>query len=191
MVDMIRFCLKAFFGGCLGCLGALSVVVVLSLILGVTVGPPLLVGANELLKSVPDLFSQSFPQGFPPLSGTLPANQGFSTNKEPIPPFEVFLTKGDNPDVAHLTTFTQNESKQVNFWVSAPKGTSIRFELLMTIPEQGKVQFGPKFNTNSSGKPVNCGRFGDENPSIGSYTLEAIPDGSSNPAGKLKFTITE
>jgi hypothetical protein len=183
MKEALKFGLKAFFGGCLGCLGVLSVMLIFILALGLIFGPQVAGGITTFLQSIPGMISQ----GLSPLSGGLP---GSSTNMSPIPPMEVYLTIGNKSDAKHITSFSAAQSKQVYFWVKAPKETAISFTLLITRPDKNKIQFGPEFKTDLSGKPVNCGQFGDTSPSAGSYKLEVIPKGTSTTAGSVDFKMT-
>ena len=185
MKEALRFGLKSFFGGCLGCLGVLSMVLIFVLLLGLIFGPQVAGGISTFLQSIPGIISQ----GLSPLGGLFPGSTN-STNTGSIPPMEVYLTIGNNPDGKHVSTFSTAQAKQVNFWVQAPKDATVFFTLLITQPDKNKVQFGPEFKTSADGKPVNCGQFGDMLPGAGSYKLEAIPNGTSNAAGSIDFKIT-
>lgn len=184
MKAAIRFGLKSYFGGCLGCLGVLSLVLVLAIILGVVVGPELMSGLPGILQAIPGMLMQ----GQSPLGGETP---GGPANIGPVPPMEVFLTNGEDPEGQHITSFTKEQSSQVYFWVRTPKDTSIRFALSLTLPDGRKVQFGPPFLSDPSGNAVNCGQFGDADPLVGNYKLEAVPVGSLVSGGAIEFTITE
>ena len=183
MKEALKFGLKSFFGGCLGCLGAFSVILILVLILSLVFGPSLMGGISTFLQSIPGMISQ----GFSPLSGGMFGN---STNIGQVPPLEVFLTNGNNPDATHITSFSVTQSKKIYFWVRAPKDTAITFTLLITQPDKSQIQFGPDYKSDASGKPVNCGQFGSMTPVTGSYKLEAIPKGSSTSAGSIDFKVT-
>ena len=186
MKEALKFGLKAFFGGCLGCLGVLSVVLIFILVLGLIFGPQVAGGISTFLQSIPGIISQ----GLSPLSGIIPGLPGNSTTVGPVPPMEVYLTIGDNPNNKHVTSFSTAQAKQVYFWVQAPKDAAVSFTLLITQPDKNKIQFGPEFKTDVTGKPVNCGQFGDTVPSKGSYKLEVIPNGTSTAAGSVDFKVT-
>jgi len=183
MKEALKFGLKSFFGGCLGCLGALSVILILAVVLGLVFGPQLIGGISNLFQTIPGILSQ----GLSSLGGGAP---GSSINMGQVPPMEVYLTIGKNPDAKHITTFKAAQSKQIYFWVQAPKETAINFTLLITQPDKSQIQFGPEFKSDASGKPVNCGQFGDMTPIAGSYKLEVIPKGSSTSAGSIEFKVT-
>ncbi len=185
MKEALKFGLKSFFGGCLGCLGVLSVMLILVLTLGLIFGPQVAGGISTFFQSIPGIISK----GLSPLSGLMPGSST-NTNIGPIPPMEVYLTIGNNPDGKHVTTFSTAQAKQVNFWVQAPKDATIFFTLLITQPDKNQVQFGPEFKTDATGKPVNCGQFGGTAPSAGSYKLEVIPNGTSSASGSVDFKIT-
>jgi hypothetical protein len=186
MKDAIKFGFKAFFGGCLGCLGVISVVLIFVVALGLIFGPQVAGGISTFLQSIPGIISQ----GLSPLSGIIPGLSDNATTIGPVPPMEVYLTIGENPNNKHITTFSAAQSKQAYFWVKAPKETSISFSLLITQPDKNKTQFGPEFKSDSTGKPINCGKFGDTAPSVGSYKLEIIPKGTSSAAGSVDFKVT-
>jgi len=187
MKEAVKFAIKAFFGGCIGCLGALSFVLVLLLILGLVFGPKIAGNITSLLQSLPTLFSQglsSLPFG---ATGTNP-----STNPSNITPMEIFLTLGTNSDAKHITTFSAKQASQITFWVQAPQGASISFTLLLTLADGSQTQFGPTFKTATSGAALSCGHFSSQTPQVGSYKVMVIPDGSpsSAPAGSLDFKVT-
>ena len=183
MKEALKFGLKSFFGGCLGCLGVISMILILVVILGLIFGPQLAGGISTFLQSIPGIISQ----GLSPLSGGVPSS---STNMGQVPPMEVYLTIGKNADAKHITSFSTAQSKQVYFWVQAPKDTTINFTLLITLPDKSQTQFGPEFKSDASGKAINCGQFGDMKPIAGSYKLEVIPKGSSTSAGSIEFKVT-
>ena len=183
MKDALKFGLKAFFGGCLGCLGVISVILILVVLLGVIFGPQVAGGISTFLQSIPEMLSQ----GLSSLSGGGP---GSSTNIGPVPPMEVYLTIGNKSDAKHITSFSVAQSKQVYFWVRAPKDSTISFTLLISLPDKSQTQFGPEFKSDASGKAVNCGQFGNMTPTAGSYKLEVIPKGSSTSAGSIEFKVT-
>lgn len=183
MKEALKFGLKAFFGGCLGCLGVLSMALIFVLAIVLIFGPQVAGGVSTFLQSIPGIISQ----GLSPLSGLMPGN---SANISPVPPMEVYLTIGENPNNKHITTLSAAQSKQVYFWVKAPKEAAISFTLLLTQPDKKNIQFGPEFKSDLTGKPVNCGQFGDMAPSAGNYKLEVIPNGSSIAAGSIDFKVT-
>ncbi len=186
MKDAIQFGLKAFFGGCLGCLGVISVMLVFVLVLGLIFGPQVAGGISTFLQSISNIISQ----GLSPLSGIVPGISGNSTTIGPVPPMEVYLTIGENPNNKHITSFSTAQTKQIYFWVKAPKEAAISFSLLITQPDKNKTQFGPEFKSDPTGKSVNCGQFGATAPSTGSYKLEVIPNGTSTAAGSVDFKVT-
>lgn len=185
MKDAFKFGLKAFFGGCLGCLGALSLVLIVVLLFGLVLGPKLLGSITPLFQSIQDSISHLIPSASGDSGMTGP-----SVNQQSLPPMEVFLTMGNNPDGKHITSFSTGQTKQVYFWVRAPQGIAINFDLLMTLPDGKQTQFGPTFKTDASGKPINCGQFDSQAP-VGKYKLEVTSPGNSTSAGSVAFTITK
>lgn len=184
MKNAFKFILKAFFGGCIGCFGALTFLLMLALVISLVFGPSIINNANSLLDSLSHSLNQLMPFSE---SGT------FNTeiDMENLPVFEVYLTSGDDPGAAHVESFSTDEYQDVWFWVRAPEGTALQFELLLTMPDRGQVQFGPTFNTDPSGNPRSCGQFGDFAPDPGSYKLEAQIAGTSVTVGVAEFEVME
>ena len=185
MKEALKFGLKAFFGGCLGCLGALSLMLIVVLLFGLVLGPKMMGGISTLFQSIQQSFSHLIP--------SLTSGEGLlgpSGNQQPMPPMDVFLTMGNNPDGKHITSFNAGQTKQVYFWVSAPQGVAINFDLLITMPDGKQTQSGPTFKTDTSGKPVGCGQF-DSQVATGNYKLDVTSLGSSTSAGSVVFTVTK
>jgi hypothetical protein len=185
MKDALKFCVKAFFGGFIGCIGALTLILILALIFGLVLAPKIMGGITSLFQS----FQESLSHLIPSLTsgGSM---LGPSGNQLPMPPMEVFLTMGNNPDGKHITSFSATQTKQVYFWVRAPQGAAISFDLLMTMPDGKQTQFGPTFKTDASGKPAGCGQFDSQVPT-GNYKLDVTSPGSSTSAGSVGFTVTK
>jgi len=175
----IRFAFKSFFAGFFGCLGIIAILAIVILVIGLVLGESLVSGLSGLVGSLTGLLP----------GGNLPAVQPAQPYAGPIPEMEVFLTKGENPDDERITSFSVRESEQVFFWVRAEEGTDLRFELILTSPSQEEIQFGPTFNTDPNGRPVNCGQI--QNPPPGDYHLRVVPEGSSTTVATVSFTITE
>jgi len=74
----IKYLLKAYFGGCFGCLGALSAVVVLGLIFAITLGPTIV----PWVQSVPGML---FPSGLGP-GLPIPGGPGVTPPSSGMPP---------------------------------------------------------------------------------------------------------
>lgn len=177
MKEFLKFGLKAYFGGCFGCLGSISILLVLMLAFGLVFGSRF----TSLIQSLPALFSQ----GLPSLGG----KNAFAANPAEIKPMEIFLTLGNNPDAGHLTSFKVSQYKQIYFWVRSAQVDPVNFTLLMTLPDGNQHQFGPDFKTAGANQPTPCGQFGDQAPQIGQYKIEVVPVGSSNSVGSVTFTI--
>ena len=185
MKNAFKFGLKAFFGGCLGCFGALTFILILLLVITLVIGPNVFGGISSFIQS----FSNLLHMGGISLPGS--ENTNSNIDMENLPVFEVFLTGENDPNAAHVETFSQSEFKQIWFWVRAPQGISLNFTLLMTMPDHSQVQFGPTFTTDSTGNPQSCGQFGDFAPQSGKYKLEAQLEGMSVTVGEIEFEITE
>ncbi len=184
MKNAFKFCVKSYFGGCIGCFGALSFLLILVLVFALVLGPSIMNGVSSFMQSLSGIFGQGM---------SLP---GFGSTNTPIdmenlPVVEVFLTQEDNPDAAHIETFQSDNYKQIRFWVRAPEGTSMDFTILLTLPDQSQVQFGPTFQTDPNGNPVSCGQFGDWVPQPGKYKLEAQVTNENITVGVMEFEVTE
>ncbi|NPV40333.1 MAG: hypothetical protein HPY72_03190 [Anaerolineae bacterium] len=182
MKNAFKFMIKAYFGGCIGCFGALSFLLILLLIIGVVLGPSFIYSANSIVQSLNHSLNQIISQ---PGLGSPNTNIDMGN----LPVFEVFLTKENNPDAVHIDSFAGADYKNTWFWVRAPKGQSMDFNLLLTMPDRGQVQFGPTFKTDPTGNPVSCGQFGDTAPQPGKYKLEVQLTGTSVTVGEVEFEV--
>lgn len=201
MKDGLKFGLKAYFGGCFGCLGALTTLLVLILVFTLVLGPTAMGSMTPLMQSFPSILSQGIPgMGAPmqndadnmeQIAGTeaAPHNDGNSMQQTPL--MEVYLTIGNDPGGKHITSFSSAQYEQIWFWVRSPQGTATTFTLLLTMPNKSQVQFGPQFSSDPSGEPVPCGQFGDQGPESGEYKLEVTTGKDSASAGAIEFTVTE
>jgi hypothetical protein len=86
MKNAFKFMIKAYFGGCIGCFGALSFLLILLLIIGVVLGPSIIYSANSIVQSLNHSLNQIISQ---PGLGSPNANIDMGN----LPVFEVFLTK--------------------------------------------------------------------------------------------------
>jgi hypothetical protein len=182
--NAFNFVFKAFFGGCFGCLGVMSLLLVVILIVGLVFGSSMLNGITTFLQSIPAMVTRG-------LSGLEGEVNGEAPASGSVPIMEVYLTNGDDPSTEHINEFSSSQYEQVRFWVRAPQGTSTSFTLLLTMPDRSQVQFGPEFSTDPSGEPVSCGHFGDQAPSAGDYKLEVMVSGNSASAGSVEFTVMD
>jgi len=181
MKEGFKFFLKSFFGGCFGCLGAITLLLGLGLIITLIFGPQLIANLEAIVQSIPENLMEKL------IGDNGSINQSFSGE---VPQLEIYLTDGDDPSSEHINEFKSADYANINFWVRAPEGLAIPFELLLTLPDQNQVQFGPVFQTDPSGQPVHCGQFGDAEPSIGDYKLEIILADSTPSAGMVEFSVT-
>lgn len=184
MKNAFNFCVKAYFGGCIGCFGALTFLLILVLVFALTLGPGIMNGASSFVQSLSGMFGQGISL---PGSG----NTNAPIDMENLPVLEVFLTQEENPDATHIETFQSDDYKQIRFWVRAQEGTSVDFTILITMPDQSQVQFGPTFQTDPEGNPVSCGQFGDWVPQAGKYKLEAQVTNANITVGVVEFEVTD
>lgn len=179
MKEFIKYCLKAYLGGCLGCFGAISLVFVVLLFLGLLFGAQF----TSIIQSIPGLVSQGL--------SSIGRESDVGNNPAQVQPMEVYLTLGNDPESKHITSFMTSQYDQIHFWVSTRQEETVNFTLLITFPDGTQHQFGPTFKTLGAKKPVPCGQFGQETPPIGEYKLEVMPSGSSSAVGSIVFNITK
>lgn len=185
----LKYLLKAYFGGCVGCLGALSVVAALVVGLAVVLGPQL----GGVLQLAPATLAPllSGPAG---AAGGLPGGPGVTmpppapTPTGTLPRLEVWLTQENRPDAPAIATFKAGETTRGYIWARGPKGATVSFDLWMTAPNGSRGPFGPAgvFRTDPSGGPVSCGESGLP-PLKGTYTLEAVIGTTS--VGSTTFAV--
>lgn len=178
VIAAIKFLLKAYFGGCFGCLGVLSAVIILIVVFALTLGPQVL-GALQGIQ-LPAIPLPSGPGG--PPSGP-PGGPGTPLTPAPtptgtLPPIEVWFTKENRPDAEHITTFKFGGLQDVTayIWAKGPKGANVAFEMWIVFPDGKRERFGPpnqQFRTNPDGNPVGTGTGGPP-PMKGTFKLEAV-----------------
>jgi hypothetical protein len=186
MKENIRFALKSYLAGCLGCLGALSVIAVLALVIGLIFG-------SQIMSLIPAIF-QTSPQTniqMPNESGNNEPDNIINNDIGSELSMDVYLTEGNDPNGKRLTTFSSDQTKDIYCWVKPPQGITLEFIIMITLPNGSQSQYGPKFVSDPSGEPVNCGQFNEANPPLGEYQLDVIPSMDKDPAATLTFTITE
>jgi hypothetical protein len=206
MKDVMKFVVKAFFGGCIGCLGALvmttSVILILVLIFNATIGPGLLDSAKGFFQDLPNKLISSLTSSFAPGSenidraGNNPVEIDLSYLQCPPgdpPAMDLFVTAGNDPTAKHISQFTASESSTVRFWVKAPEGVTVNFVLVLTSPNGAVNVFGPEtdpvFTSDPGGFPYSVGSFGSASAATGLYelTLYICQDVS---AASLSFEVT-
>jgi hypothetical protein len=187
MKNVMKFIAKAFFGGCIGCLGAwvltASLILILILILNATIGPGLVDSAKGFFQDLPNTLFSSLSSSFIPESenidraGTNPAAIDLSYLQCPPgspPGMDLFVTAGNDPTAKHISQFAASESSTVRFWVKAPQDVTVNFVLVLTSPNGAVNVFGdeddPVFTSDPGGLPYSVGSFG-WGAAIGSYDL--------------------
>ncbi len=182
-----KFGIQAFFGGCIGCLGAWVTSVFIILLASFIFGSVFYNSIVSFGKAVKSLTEE--------IPSILQGNRGpFSMEQESVsatptgtlPQLQVYMTQGDDPQGKAITSVTQAESPQMYFWVKAGKGVNVTFTLWLTNAEGSKSQFGPSFITKSDGSPRSCGRFATEAP-VGDYLMQALI--GNTVVGDLRFSV--
>jgi len=190
----LKYLLKAYFGGCVGCLGALSTVAALILGFAVVLGPQLGGALQQApVMLAPLLSGPAGAAGGPPTG--LPGGPGATmptpapTPTGTLPRLEVWLTKENRPDAPAIAMFRAGETTKGYIWARGPKGTTVSFDLWMAAPNGSKERFGPAgvFRTDPGGGPVSCGEVAGPPPVKGIYTLEAVIGTTS--VGSTTFTV--
>ena len=199
MQDAVEFGLKSFFAGCLGCMGACTLLLVGFLVVGLVFQPQLQNMQESFTQSLQDLI----PQGGPPGSGGPPTDQqsggmdqpenqpqGMDQGSPPSHPV-IFLTRGENPQSEWINSFQKAEADNIYLWVRNPQGLTTDFKLMVTIPDGEQVQFGPVFTTDPAGNPINCGHLSSENLPTGTFKIRMLPTDGSQPLAGTQFMVTE
>jgi hypothetical protein len=167
-------------------LGALSVIAILGLVIGLIFG-------SQIMSVIPAIF-QTSPQTGVQMPNPTGNNQPDSIINNDIGSelsMEIFLTEGNDPNGKRLTSFSSEQTKDIHCWVKPPQGIALEFIIMVTLPNGSQSQFGPRFTSDPSGEPVNCGQFNEANPPLGKYTLEVIPSMATEPVTSIEFTITD
>ena len=199
MKDAVEFGLKSFFAGCLGCLGACTLLLVGFLVVGLIFQPQLQNMQESFTQSLQDII----PQGGPPGSASPPTGQQGDGMKQPenqqpgtdqgeSPPHPViYLTRGENPQGEWIDSFPRAEAGNIYIWVQNPPGITAEFKLMVTIPDGEQVQFGPVYSTDPDGNPINCGHLSSENLPTGTFKIQILPTDGSQPLAGTQFMVTE
>jgi len=200
MRDALEFGVKSFFAGCLGCLGAITITVVVVLGFGLVFKSKIQnvqTDITDSLQSIPEALSHGPPgmAGQQPGTGSEEPGMEEEASQQPAPKDNpslfIFLTAGENPEGQKVNTFTRDQAKNVAIWVQSPPETQVPFRLELTIPDGTNYPFGEEYKSDPSGKPVMCGKLDAPDPPTGTYTLKAFPGNSPDPTGAMQFTITE
>jgi hypothetical protein len=194
MKNALEFGLKSFFAGCLGMLGAISMVVAAAVIFGL-IFKSQIQGLQKdtagMFQSIPDMLSEGL-SGMDEEDNSMaeeaPTN---SENTGELPGLFVYLTEGEHPDNQKLTTFSKGQATNISIWVKSPIDPQIKFNLEIILPDGTKHPLTEEFDTDPSGDAVFCGKLNLPESLVGDYVLKASPIGSSLPAGTLQFNITE
>lgn len=207
MKNALKFVTKAFFGGCFGCLGAwimtVLVIALLAVIFATTIGPGLVNSVTGFVSSIPNMLGNTV-QGL--FSGGGGGNEGGGVStpqqglhfanltcpSDPAPQLKVFLTKGNDPTAEHLNQISAGNSTSARFWVQAPEGVTVKFDLLMTMPNGTAQVWGPsdhpEFTSDPGGLPFSVGGFGSP-AQEGQYELTIYLCDTAT-AGSLVFQVS-
>ncbi|MCL4459004.1 MAG: hypothetical protein M1136_08110 [Chloroflexi bacterium] len=194
---MLRYALKAFFGGCLGCLGAwfatFSLIAAL-LVVGLVSGVPQAAvgGLADLGKTISSEIKQIF-SAFPPgiLPGGGPPGSPFPPEGGPPgfgPPASgtpsatgVTVTLIKQPGGPPETSFSTLDDIEV--WVSAPRGSKAKYTARL-VDMQGKELVSKTYNASPFGSATGYGNYNaDHKLPTGSYKIEVLED------GRLVYTL--
>jgi hypothetical protein len=194
MKNALEFGLKSFFAGCLGMLGAISMFVAAAVIFGLIFRSQIQ-GLQEdtagMFQSIPDMLSDGLSGMVEEGSSMLEEAATNSGNPEELSNLFVYLTEGGHPDNEKLTSLTKEQAANVSIWVKTPAEFPFSCELELTMPDGTKHPIGQGYNSDPSMEVQICGNLDLADPPAGVYILEAFSEGSSLPAGKLEFNITE
>jgi len=194
MKNALEFGLKSFFAGCLGMLGAISMVVAAAVIFGLIFRSQIQ-GLQEdtagMFQSIPDMLSEGL-SGMDEEDNSMDEEASTNSgNAEELQNLFVYLTEGEHPDNQKLTTFSKGQATNISIWVKSSTDPQIKFTLELIMPDGTKHPLEQEFDTDPSGDAVFCGKLNLPESLVGDYALKAFPIGSSLPPGTLQFNITE
>lgn len=106
-----------------------------------------------------------------------------------LPPMEIYITLGNDPDAEHATRVAESQVPQMHFWVRGQGNYQIPFTLILTMPDQDRLQYGPDFQTDPNGQPVSCGSM-TLPLTPGDYRLEVVISGFEAPNSIFEFSVT-
>ena len=194
MKNALEFGLKSFFAGCLGMLGAISMVVAAAAIFGLIFRSQiqgLQKDTAGMFQSIPDMLSEGL-SGMDEEDNSMDEEASKNSgNVGELQNLFVYLTEGEHPDNQKLTTFSKGQVTNISIWVKYQSDSQIKFTLELIMPDGTKHPLAQEFDTDPSGDAVFCGKLNLPESLVGDYALKASPIGSSLPPGTLQFNITE
>lgn len=194
MKNALEFGLKSFFAGCLGMLGAISMVVAAAVIFGLifkTQIQGLQKDTAGMFQSIPDMVSEGLP-GMDEEDNSMDEEaSNNSGNAGESPSLIVYLTEGGHPDNEKLSTFSKGQVTNIAVWVKYPTDSRIEFKLEVIMPDGTIHPLVQEHDIAPPGDAVYCGKLDLPELLVGDYTLQAFPIGSSLPADTFQFNITE
>lgn len=192
MKDALRFGLKSFIAGLLGCLGVIVMGTLASAVFLFAFKSQIMnlqADFSQSLQSIPDKLSEA---GGEP--GNEVAGADGETPKQPSgngPGLFIYLTEGEDPKAQKVNSFPKAQARNVSIWVQSPSETPVNFRLEMTIPDGTRYPFGEEYQMDPSGNPILCGKLDAPDPPTGKFLLRASPEGSETPTGAMEFMITK
>lgn len=194
MKNALEFGLKSFFAGCLGMLGAISMVVAAVAIFGLIFKSQiqgLQKDTTGMIQSIPDMLTEGL-SGMDEEDNNMA--EGSATNVEKdggLPYLSVYLTEGEHPDNPKLTTFSKGQATNISIWVNYQIESHSKLKLELKLPDGAKHPLAQEFDMDPFRDGIFCGRLDLPDSQVGDYTLTAIPIGSSLSQSTLQFSITE
>jgi hypothetical protein len=182
MREFIKFCLKAFWGGCFSTIGA---AVVIALILSVFIFYPQNVVMKKIIELQPTQFSNpSYGLNETPINIQIIQS---TQQLEDLPKMDIWMTPDVDPTGQKVDSVRNDKLTHLHVWVQSNINSSIPFTIWI-IGTNVDEPFGPNFTTNITGEPMSVGQFASLMRS-GTYRLEV----RVGPAkvGELIFKITD
>ncbi len=194
MKNALEFGLKSFFAGCLGMLGAISMVVAAAVIFGL-IFKSQIQGLQEdtagMLQSIPDMLSEGLP-GMDEEDNSMDEEASNNLgNAGESPGLFVYITEGSHPDNEKLTSLTKEQVANVAVWVKPSTESPFNCKLAITMPDGTKHPLGQGYDSDPSMEVQFCGKLDLADPPAGIYILEAFSEGSSIAEGTFEFNVTE
>lgn len=170
MKEVIKFCAKAFFGGCLFALGTAVAASIFLVVLWLMPGE---------LPFEKYILSQAMTPTPLPTSRPTPTGE--------LPRISIWMTLSTEPGGERITHIPKGRLTELNVWAASNSNGSVPFRIWLIGP-MGNDPWGPEFESSSDQGPISVGKFGSS-MLPGAYHLEVRM--GDVQVGRLNFEVTE
>jgi hypothetical protein len=157
--EHLLFIRKSFLGGCFGCLGVGSAMIVIFVLVFGVFGAQFTAIIHTVTIAVSPILTGI--QATPTAQGELPA-------------IEVWVSKENQSLAPHLTQAKLPIQQPLFLWARAPKGATIHFTVRIVLPNGQSVPFGTDFAPDPTGKPISLGAWLDVPTQPGVYRIDCV-----------------